>query len=271
MTRSLAASLTHRLARRGIAPASFLVALGVVMLFVLIALLAPLLLGSDPFENHFSPRGGVARYQLPSLAFPFGTNVYGQDIFQQTLLGAQRTLIIGFVCGLIVMTVGTLIGVVSGYFGGATDAVLMRVTDFFYAIPFLPFALVFVHFFGTGLVSVCSAMGLIFWRTGARVIRSVVLSLRERHYVKAAKAAGADHALSHPARGRRDHPALRRVRRGLGSPHGSHAELHRPGRRGIHQLGVDAQSGVRERRHPICLVVGAAASIEGAVDRRLAD
>jgi peptide/nickel transport system permease protein len=191
MTRSLAASLTHRLARRGIAPASFLVALGVVMLFVLIALLAPLLLGSDPFENHFSPRGGVARYQLPSLAFPFGTNVYGQDIFQQTLLGAQRTLIIGFVCGLIVMTVGTLIGVVSGYFGGATDAVLMRVTDFFYAIPFLPFALVFVHFFGTGLVSVCSAMGLIFWRTGARVIRSVVLSLRERHYVKAAKAAGA--------------------------------------------------------------------------------
>jgi peptide/nickel transport system permease protein len=185
------ATLTRRLARTGIAPASFLVALGVVAIFVLIAVLAPVIIGGDPFENHFLPEGGVARYQLPSAEFPFGTNVYGQDIFAQTLLGAQRTLVIGLVCGLVVMTVGTAVGVVSGYFSGATDAVLMRITDFFYAIPFLPFSLIFVHFFGTSLVSVCSAMGLIFWRTGARVIRSVVLSLRERQYVKAAKAAGA--------------------------------------------------------------------------------
>jgi peptide/nickel transport system permease protein len=185
------ATLTRRLARTGIAPAAFLVALGVVALFVLIAALAPVVIGGDPFANHFLPDGGVARYQLPSAEFPFGTNVYGQDIFAQTLLGAQRTLAIGLVCGLVVMTVGTVVGVVSGYFSGATDAVLMRITDFFYAIPFLPFSLIFVHFFGTSLVSVCSAMGLIFWRTGARVIRSVVLSLRERQYVKAAKAAGA--------------------------------------------------------------------------------
>jgi peptide/nickel transport system permease protein len=185
------ATLARRLARTGIAPVSFLVALGVVALFVLIAVLAPVVIGGDPFENHFLPGGGVARYQLPSAEFPFGTNVYGQDIFAQTLLGAQRTLAIGLVCGLVIMTVGTVIGVVSGYFSGATDAVLMRITDFFYAIPFLPFSLIFVHFFGTSLVSVCSAMGLIFWRTGARVIRSVVLSLRERQYVKAAKAAGA--------------------------------------------------------------------------------
>ena len=185
------ATLTRRLARTGIAPASFLVALGVVALFVLIAVLAPVVIGGDPFENHFLSDGGVARYQLPSVQFPFGTNVYGQDIFAQTLLGAQRTLVIGLVCGLVIMTVGTIVGVVSGYFSGATDAVLMRITDFFYAIPFLPFSLIFVHFFGTSLVSVCSAMGLIFWRTGARVIRSVVLSLRERQYVKAAKAAAA--------------------------------------------------------------------------------
>jgi peptide/nickel transport system permease protein len=185
------ATLTRRLARTGIAPASFLVALGVVALFVLIAVLAPVVIGGDPFANHFLSDGAVARYQLPSVQFPFGTNVYGQDIFAQTLLGAQRTLVIGLVCGLVVMTVGTVVGVVSGYFSGATDAVLMRITDFFYAIPFLPFSLIFVHFFGTSLVSVCSAMGLIFWRTGARVIRSVVLSLRERQYVKAAKAAAA--------------------------------------------------------------------------------
>jgi peptide/nickel transport system permease protein len=179
------------LARTGINPPSFMFAVAVIALFILIAIFAPVLVGGDPFANHFSPQGGLARYELPSIAFPFGTNVYGQDVFQQTLLGTQRTLIIGFISGAVIMIVGTVIGVVSGYFGGVTDAVLMRITDFFYAIPFLPFTLIFVHFFGTSLTSVCAAIGLVFWRTGARVVRSVVLSLRERQYVKAAKAARA--------------------------------------------------------------------------------
>jgi peptide/nickel transport system permease protein len=191
MSTARQAAIVRGLSRRGITPPSFLGALGVIGIFVLVALLAPLVLGDDPFANHFIPGGGLARYQWPSPAFPFGTNVYGQDVFQQTLLGAQRTLVIGFVSGAIIMIVGTLIGVVSGYFGGPTDAVLMRITDFFYAIPFLPFSLIFVHFFGTSLSSVCAAIGLIFWRTGARVVRSVVLSLRERQYVQAAKATGA--------------------------------------------------------------------------------
>lgn len=179
------------LSRRGIASSSFLLSSGIVVAFILLAILAPVLIGGDPFANHFAAQGGVARYQLPSTTYFFGTNVYGQDVFQQTMLGARRTLIIGFVSGVIIMLVSTLIGVVSGYFAGATDAILMRLTDFFYAIPFLPFTLIFVHFFGAGIASVCAAMGLIFWRTGARVVRSAVLSLRERQYVKAAKAGGA--------------------------------------------------------------------------------
>ena len=129
-------AVVRGLSRRGITPPSFMGALAVIGAFVLVALFAPLVLGDDPFANHFIPSGGLARYQTPSPAFPFGTNVYGQDVFQQTLLGAQRTLAIGFVSGAIIMIVGTLIGVVSGYFGGPTDAILMRITDFFYAIPF---------------------------------------------------------------------------------------------------------------------------------------
>jgi len=175
MSTAQQSTIVSGLSRKGIAPPSFIGALGVIGAFVLAALLAPLVLGDDPFANHFIPGGGLARYQWPSPAFPFGTNVYGQDVFQQTMLGAQRTLVIGFVSGAIIMIIATLIGVVSGYFGGLTDAVLMRITDFFYAIPFLPFSLIFVHFFGTSLSSVCAAIGLIFWRTGARVVRSVVL------------------------------------------------------------------------------------------------
>jgi peptide/nickel transport system permease protein len=191
MMTTLQSALVRRLAERGIAPSSFLISTGVVLAFVLLGILSPVVIGGDPFANHFAPQGGLARYQLPSTAFLFGTNVYGQDIFLQTLLGAQRTLIIGFVSGAIIMVVSTCVGMVSGYFAGVTDATLMRITDFFYAIPFLPFTLVFVHFFGTGVGSVCAAIGLIFWRTGARVVRAAVLSLRERQYVKAARAAGA--------------------------------------------------------------------------------
>ena len=182
-------AIVSGLSRRGITPSS-IGALGVIGAFVLVALFAPLVLGDDPFANHFIRDGGLARYLWPSPAFPSARMCTVRMSFDRRCL-ARRQLVIGFVSGAIIMVIGTLIGVVSGYFGGLTDAILMRITDFFYAIPFLPFSLIFVHFFGTSLYSVCAAIGLIFWRTGARVVRSVVLSLRERQYVKAAKAAGA--------------------------------------------------------------------------------
>src|SRR4051794_36574111 len=116
--------LADWLANRGIAPSSFLISSGIVIAFVLLAILAPVVITGDPFANNFAPQGGLARYQLPSWTYLFGTNVYGQDVFRQTILGAQRTLIIGFVSGAIVMIVSTLIGTVSGYFAGITDAVL---------------------------------------------------------------------------------------------------------------------------------------------------
>lgn len=180
----------HALSERGIAPGFFIIALVIIVLFTAMALLAPWVMTADPFANLYAADGRLARYHLPSADYLFGTNTYGQDIFVQTILGARRTLIIGAVSGVAIMAIGTLVGVVSGYFGGWVDSVLMRITDFFYAIPFLPFALVYIHFFGTDLVTVCTAMALIFWRTAARVVRAMVLSMRERQYVKAAQAMG---------------------------------------------------------------------------------
>jgi peptide/nickel transport system permease protein len=176
---------------RGIAPVSFSISCALILLFVALAIFAPLLISADPFANQLGADGKLLRYALPSLGHPFGTNGYGQDVFIQTLLGARRTIIIGVVCGVGISILGTLVGMLSGYFGGVVERLLVRFTDFFYAIPFLPFVLVAVHFLGTDLWAVCMSITVIFWRTGARVTRSVVLSLRERQYVRAARAAGA--------------------------------------------------------------------------------
>lgn len=188
---ALAHSWSTKARARGIAPASFFISCVLIGLFLALAVLAPHLISADPFTNHLGADGKLLRYALPSLSHPFGTNGYGQDVLTQTLLGAKRTIIIGVICGAGISILGTLVGMLSGYFGGAVETILVRVTDFFYAIPFLPFVLVAVHFLGTDLWAVCLSITVIFWRTGARVTRSLVLSLRERQYVRAARASGA--------------------------------------------------------------------------------
>ena len=175
----------------GVAPRSFAMASAIIIFFVALAVFAPVVFSVDPFANQLDSEGRLARFLLPSSTFLFGTNGYGQDIFIQTMLGARRTIIVGVICGVSISVVGTVVGMISGYYGGIVDATLVRITDFFYAIPFLPFVLVVVHFLGTDLWAVCVSINIIFWRTGARVTRSIVLSLRERQYVKAARASGA--------------------------------------------------------------------------------
>lgn len=87
--------------------------------------------------------------------------------------------------------IGTLIGLIAGYYGKAIDQLLMRITDVALAIPFLPFALVFLALFGPGLRNIVIILALLFWRSPARVVRSQVLTLKERPYIQAARAAGA--------------------------------------------------------------------------------
>src|SRR5262249_37525025 len=94
---------------------------------------------------------------------------------------------------LLIGAIGTNVGLVSGYFGGITDDILMRITDFFYAIPFLPFMMVVVALIDRSLGVVVAAMAFVFWRTAARVVRAQVLTLRQRPYVLAARASGAGH------------------------------------------------------------------------------
>jgi peptide/nickel transport system permease protein len=132
----------------------------------------------------------------PGRIFLFGSDVVGQDIFSRVLYGAQVSLSIG-ILGIIISTViGVIVGATAGYFGGATDFILMRVVEVLLAIPSLYFILIMRQMFGTGLSSfqiyfiIVIILAFIGWATEARVIRGMVLSLKEQEYVVAARALG---------------------------------------------------------------------------------
>lgn len=139
-------------------------------------------LGSDRFVNRLAP---------PSADHWFGTDHLGRDLFSQNLYGSQIALLVGFIGAVLVMLIGTNIGLIAGYYRGKVDTILMRTVDVIYGIPFEPFALILVLLFEPSLLIVILAVSLLTWRTVARMIRSQVLSLRERPFVKAARVAGA--------------------------------------------------------------------------------
>lgn len=168
-----------------------MVALFVVGMTLFLAIFAPVLAPYEPTETVTAADGSVPTLEPPSLAFPMGTNHLGQDILSQWIYGSQVSLLVGFFSGLSVMTIGTVVGLVSGYYKGAIDLVLMRVVDVLYGIPATPLVLVIALFWGSSVWTVIIAMVLVLWRTMARLIRSETLSLSEQPFVKAARASGA--------------------------------------------------------------------------------
>lgn len=159
--------------------------------FLLIGLFAPVIAPYEPDAINRGPDGGVLRLEPPSAEHPFGTTRFGRDVFSQTIVATRVSLLVGFLGAFMAVAIGTTIGIVSAYYGGWTDDVLMRITDIVYGIPFLPFIIVLVLILGEGLFNIVVAISLIMWRPTARVIRSQVLSVKERPFVEAADAVGA--------------------------------------------------------------------------------
>ena len=145
----------------------------------------------DPMAIHYLPNGKVAQVEPPSRAFWLGTTHYGRDVLSQVIVGSRVAIIVGIISAFFITLIGTNVGLIAGYYGRHVDDVLMRLTDIVFGIPFLPFAVVLVALLRPSIWNIILTISCLLWRTTARVIRSQVLSLRERPFVRAARVAGA--------------------------------------------------------------------------------
>lgn len=161
------------------------VGVGIIATVVAVALGAPLLTPYRPT----APSG--APLAPPGGEHVLGTNAVGQDIASQLLAGAQVSLLIAVIAGGGSLVIGAAVGVVAGWRGGRTDAVLMRVVDLLLATPRLPLLIVVGAYVGASLWAVAAVIALTSWPPGARVVRSQVLSLRGRTHLRAAVGFGA--------------------------------------------------------------------------------
>lgn len=163
----------------------------ILVLFTVVAIAAPLIAPYDPLQVHRLPDNSVPQLLPPSSRFWLGTTYYGRDVLSQLIYGTRVAMIVGLVSAFFITAIGTNVGLVSGYYGGWTDTILMRITDVVFGIPFLPFAVVLVALLHPSLFNIILTISCLLWRTTARVIRAQVLSLRERPFIKAARVAGA--------------------------------------------------------------------------------
>lgn len=173
----------------------------VLVVFVLLAVLAPLIsIVEDPLSSEFMEPN--ATYDNPhpptfdaspdlGLIHPFGTDSVGRDIFSMTIYGTRASLMVGLVATLISVVLGTSIGLAAGYFGRITSEVLMRITDFFLVLPWFPLMIVMMAILGQKFIWVIVVIGITGWPSTARIVRSQVLTIKERQFIERARAVGA--------------------------------------------------------------------------------
>lgn len=159
--------------------------------FVLVAIFADQLVTHDPREILFTADYDLARNLPPSADHYLGTTYSGRDIYSQLVIGTRGALIVGLTAAVSVVTIGTVIGLIAGFFGGWVDTVLMRLADIALGVPFLPFVIVLAAFLNPSHWNVVLGIALLLWPQSARVIRAQVMSLRERAFVEAARVTGA--------------------------------------------------------------------------------
>ncbi|WP_296304192.1 ABC transporter permease [uncultured Desulfovibrio sp.] len=163
----------------------FTLGLGIVLVMSLAALCAPLIAPYDPTQEH-----GHAVLMPPCAEFWLGTDRLGRDVFSRLLYGGQVSLWVGFVAVGISVSIGTVLGLISGYFRGWVDEIIMRGVDVMLCFPSFFLILAVIAFLEPSLANIMVVIGLTSWMGVARLVRAETLSLREREFVAAARLAG---------------------------------------------------------------------------------
>jgi peptide/nickel transport system permease protein len=170
-----------------------LLAIAILLVVTVAAFFGPALAPRDPNRQNI-----IARLQPPltpsrsgELEHILGTDALGRDILSRLIYGARVSLFVGLTAVVIGGTLGTLLGMMAGYFGGRTDDIIMRITDIQLAFPFILLAIMFLVVLGPGIINLILILGIGQWDTYARIARGQTISQREKEYVEAARALGA--------------------------------------------------------------------------------
>jgi oligopeptide transport system permease protein len=159
--------------------------LGILLLFIVIAVLTPWL-APYSYDTQNLDLGATP----PSAAHWLGTDIFGRDLMTQIMYGGRISLSVGFVATAVALLIGVTWGAIAGYVGGRIDAVMMRLVDILYALPFMIFIVLLMVVFGRNMLLLFLAIGAVEWLTMARIMRGQVQSLRQQEFVEAAISLG---------------------------------------------------------------------------------
>lgn len=167
---------------------NYLFTFGVIicLFWIIMAIIAPFVAPYDPVVQDLT-----LRLKAPSAAHIFGTDNFGRDIFSRVIYGGRYSLLVGCLTVVIAGCIGTIYGAIAGYVGGAVDNVMMRLSEMILSFPSLILAMIINAVMGSNLFNTMFALVIVAWPSYARVMRSVVLSVRENEYVTASEALGA--------------------------------------------------------------------------------
>ena len=167
---------------------NYLFTFGVIicLFWIIMAIIAPFVAPYDPVVQDLT-----LRLKAPSAAHIFGTDNFGRDIFSRVIYGGLYSLLAGCLTVVIAGCIGTIYGAIAGYVGGAVDNVMMRLSEMILSFPSLILAMIINAVMGSNLFNTMFALVIVAWPSYARVMRSVVLSVRENEYVTASEALGA--------------------------------------------------------------------------------
>ena len=126
----------------------------------------------------------------PSAAHWLGTDLFGRDLLTRLMYGGRISLAVGMIATSVALVIGVAWGTIAGYIGGRTDAIMMRIVDALYALPFIIFIILLMVVFGRSLLLLFVAIGAVEWLTMARIVRGQVLTIRSQEYIEAARAMG---------------------------------------------------------------------------------
>ena len=160
--------------------------LSVIILILFLAVFAPMF-----SKYEYDTQDFMEANEPPSLNHFFGTDMFGRDLFVRVLYGARISLAVGFLASFISLFIGVIYGGISGFSGGKTDDVMMRIVDVIYSVPMMIYVILLMVVVGSGLKSIFITLGISYWAPMARIVRAEILRLKNEEFILAAKVMGA--------------------------------------------------------------------------------